>query len=95
MQIDQDLAVAADPPWSNELQMHTELWTLMRITARNWPLDPPSEASFSPGGRRRKISAHAVTQGGRTYGYLDEAKAQFRASWEAFKSYEQEPRRAL
>jgi hypothetical protein len=44
MQIDQDRAVAADPPWSNELEMHTELWTLMRITARNWLMDPPEEA---------------------------------------------------
>ena len=42
MQLDQDLsrAIGWDPPWWNEHEMHTELWSLMRTAARNWLRDP-------------------------------------------------------
>jgi hypothetical protein len=36
MQLDQGRAVGWDPPWWNEREMNTELWTLVRIAARNW-----------------------------------------------------------
>jgi hypothetical protein len=42
MQLDQDRAFGWDPPWRNEREMHTELWTLMRIAARNWLRNPPA-----------------------------------------------------
>jgi hypothetical protein len=43
MQLDQGHAFGWDPPWWDEREMTTELWTLMRIAARNWLRDPPSE----------------------------------------------------
>ena len=36
MQLDQGRAFGWDPPWWNEREMNTELWSLMRIAARNW-----------------------------------------------------------
>jgi hypothetical protein len=41
MQLDQGRAFGWDPPWWNEREMVTELWTLLRIAARNWLVDPP------------------------------------------------------
>jgi hypothetical protein len=43
MQLDQGRAFGWDPPWWDEREMTTKLWTLMRIAARNWLRDPPSE----------------------------------------------------
>jgi hypothetical protein len=45
MQLDQGRAFGWDPPWWNEREMNTELWTLMRIAARNWLMDLPSESA--------------------------------------------------
>jgi hypothetical protein len=45
MQLDQGRAFGWDPPWFNEREMTTELWTLMRIAARNWLRDPPDPPS--------------------------------------------------
>jgi hypothetical protein len=42
MQLDQGRAFGWDPPWWNEREMNTELWTLMRVAARNWLMNPPS-----------------------------------------------------
>jgi len=42
MQLDQRRAFGWDPPWWNEREMTTELWTLMRIAARNWLMDLPA-----------------------------------------------------
>ncbi len=36
MQLDQDRAFGWDPPWWNERELHSELWSLIRIAARNW-----------------------------------------------------------
>jgi Apea-like HEPN len=43
MQLDQGRALGWDPPWRNEEETNEELWTLMRIAARNWLREPPSE----------------------------------------------------
>jgi hypothetical protein len=43
MQLDQGRAFGWDPPWRNEEETNEELWTLMRIAARNWLREPPSE----------------------------------------------------
>jgi hypothetical protein len=43
MQLDQGRAFGWDPPWWDEREMTTELWTLMRIAARNWLREPSSE----------------------------------------------------
>jgi hypothetical protein len=43
MKLDQDRAFGWDPPWWNEGEMHRELWSLVRIAARNWLIDPPVE----------------------------------------------------
>jgi Apea-like HEPN len=44
MQLDQGRALGCwDPPWRNEEETNKELWTLMRIAARNWLRDPPTE----------------------------------------------------
>ena len=54
MQLDQNRAFDWDPPWWNERELHSELWSLMRIAARNWLKTPPagwrkpSMASFFP-----------------------------------------------
>jgi hypothetical protein len=40
MQLDQGLAFGWDPPWLQQQEMNTELWTLMRIAARNWLREP-------------------------------------------------------
>jgi hypothetical protein len=45
MQLDQGRAFGWDPPWRHEREMNTELWTLMRIAARNWLRDPPDAES--------------------------------------------------
>jgi hypothetical protein len=36
LQIDQNLAFGWDPPWWNERELHLELWSLLRVAARNW-----------------------------------------------------------
>lgn len=42
MQLDQDLAYGWAPPWFNEYELHTELWSLTRIALRNWLKNPPA-----------------------------------------------------
>lgn len=42
MQLDQDRASGWDPPWWNEYELHTELWSLTRIALRNWLKNPPA-----------------------------------------------------
>jgi len=44
MKLDQDRASGWDPPWWNEFKLHTELWSLVRIAARNWLKNPPADA---------------------------------------------------
>jgi len=36
MQLDLDLAFGWDPPWWDENELHSELWTLTQIALRNW-----------------------------------------------------------
>jgi len=43
MQLDQGRAFGWDPPWRDEEETNKELWTLMRIAARNWLSDPRSD----------------------------------------------------
>jgi hypothetical protein len=42
-QLDQGRALGWDPPWWNERELHAELWTLLRIAARNWLRNPPTK----------------------------------------------------
>jgi hypothetical protein len=39
--IDQDISFGWDPPWWNERELHSELWTLTRTAMRNWLANPP------------------------------------------------------
>jgi hypothetical protein len=41
MQLDEGRAFGWDPPWWNERNLHLELWTLIKIVARNWLREPP------------------------------------------------------
>jgi Apea-like HEPN len=45
MQLDQGRAFGWEPPWRKEQETNEELWTLMRIAARNWLRDPPDTDS--------------------------------------------------
>jgi hypothetical protein len=36
MQLDEDRAFVWDPPWWNDRELHSELWSLTRIVLRNW-----------------------------------------------------------
>jgi hypothetical protein len=45
MQLDQGRAFGWDPPWRKEQITNEELWTLMRIAARNWLRAPPDTDS--------------------------------------------------
>jgi len=40
MALDQDLAFGWDPPWWNERELHSELWSVTRIALRNWLKNP-------------------------------------------------------
>jgi hypothetical protein len=42
MQLDQNRAFDWDPPWWNERELHSELWSLMRIATRSWLKTPPA-----------------------------------------------------
>jgi hypothetical protein len=42
MQLDQDLDFGWAPPWWNEFELHSELWSLTRIGLRNWLKNPPT-----------------------------------------------------
>jgi hypothetical protein len=43
MLLDQGRAFGWDPPWWNERELHSDLWRLMQVTARNWLKAPPAE----------------------------------------------------
>jgi hypothetical protein len=40
MALDQDLAFGWDPPWWNERELHSELWSVTRVALRNWLKNP-------------------------------------------------------
>jgi Apea-like HEPN len=42
MQLDQGRAWGWDPPWWDEVELHTGLWNVLRIAARNWLRNSPA-----------------------------------------------------
>ena len=40
MQLDQNRDFGWDPPWWNERELHSDLWTLIQVAMRNWLVNP-------------------------------------------------------